>query len=190
VLLESKKKDLAELEALASQGSIDLFYGDETRVSSEGYVPYGWQFKDETVCVLSEKGYGMNILGLISRDNKCHFTSTEQTINAAFVLSYLDDLSRKITIETFIVLDNASIHKARLLQEKWAVWQERGLFIFFLPPYSPQLNLAETMWRKLKTEWLQASDYGEKERLFCAIDKYMNNIGNKNTIRFNPFNIN
>ncbi len=31
------------LEKLAEQGLIDLFYGDQTQVSSEGYVPYGWQ---------------------------------------------------------------------------------------------------------------------------------------------------
>ena len=175
---------------MASQSKIALFYGDETRVSSEGYVPYGWQFRDEKVGILSEKGYGVNILGFISRDNRCHFTSTEENINASFVLSYLDNLSLNITKQTFIVLDNASIHKAKLLKERWLIWQERGLFIFFLPPYSPQLNIAETMWRKLKTEWLQASDYGEKDKLFYAVDRCMNNVGTNLTIKFSPFNIN
>ena len=75
--------------------------------SSEGYVSYGWQFEGEKVGVLSEKGYGMNLLGFISRDNRDHFTKTEQTINASFVLLYLDDLSFKNTKETFIVLGNS-----------------------------------------------------------------------------------
>jgi len=35
---------LAVLEGLSEQGLIDLFYGDETHISSEGYEQYGWQF--------------------------------------------------------------------------------------------------------------------------------------------------
>ncbi|WP_156148673.1 transposase [Bacteroides intestinalis] len=25
-------------------------------------------------------------------------------------------------------------------------WQKRGFFLFYLPPYSPHLNIAETIW--------------------------------------------
>gem|GEM_PF-6935554 len=40
---------------------------------------------------------------------------------------------------------------------------------FHLPTYSPHLNLAETVWRKLKYEWLSASDYSSKEHLRNAV---------------------
>ena len=53
-------------------------------------------------------------------------------------------------------------------------WQKRGLFIFFLPPYSQHLNIAETIWRKLKKEWLEPEDYFEKDSLFLLpIDVYL-----------------
>lgn len=45
---------LQELEKMSVEGRIELYYGDETHVCSEGYVPYGWQFPDEEVCFLSE----------------------------------------------------------------------------------------------------------------------------------------
>jgi hypothetical protein len=48
---------LGELEQLSDSGTIDLYYGDESHVCSEGYVPYGWQFPDEEVCILSGKAY-------------------------------------------------------------------------------------------------------------------------------------
>lgn len=53
---------------------IDLYHGDESRVYSEGYVPYGWQFPDEEVYVPSQRGFRLNIFGLISRKNKCFWT--------------------------------------------------------------------------------------------------------------------
>jgi hypothetical protein len=100
-------------------------------VSSEGYVPYGWQFSNEKVAIYTRKGYKMNIFGLISRNNACSWASTEQTINSEFVMQHLDHLSFQINKQTFVVLDNASIHQSKLMQERAAVWQERGLYLFF-----------------------------------------------------------
>lgn len=50
-----KKEQLMELEELAQQELIDLFYGDESHVCSEGYVPYGWQFPQESVHIAAQK---------------------------------------------------------------------------------------------------------------------------------------
>jgi hypothetical protein len=62
---------LGELEHLSSCGTIDLYYVDETHVCSEGYVPYGCQFPDEEVCILSEKACKINCFGFIGRQNQC-----------------------------------------------------------------------------------------------------------------------
>ena len=44
---ERKLEKLLELENLSTSGKIDLYYGDESHVCTEGYVPYGWQFPGE-----------------------------------------------------------------------------------------------------------------------------------------------
>lgn len=178
------------MEKLSKKGLIDLFYGDETHISSEGYVPYGWQFPEEEVSILVEKGYKINCFGLINRQNQAHWASTEQNIDSAFVSRFLDDLSFKITKDTFVVLDNARIHTSRIIQEAMPYWQKRGLFIFFLPPYSPHLNIAETLWRKIKGEWLNPEDYLEKDSLFYATNRCLANLGKYLTINFSDFNLN
>ena len=134
--------------------------------------------------------YKINVFGLISRTNQCHWAMTQQNIDSQFVVNHLGNLSLKITRETFIVLDNASIHQSKLLRENLDLWQKRGLFVFFLPTYSPHLNIAETMWRKLKSEWLYPEDYLEKDSLFYAVNRCMANIGTKLKINFSPFNAN
>lgn len=111
-----KKADLQELERLSEEGLIDLFYGDESHVSSEGYVPYGWQFPDEKVAIYVEKRYKNNIFGLISRSNECHYKNTGQNIDSQFVCQFLDNFSFKIKKETFVISDNASVHKSKLLK--------------------------------------------------------------------------
>jgi hypothetical protein len=48
------------LEQRAARQEIDVYFGDETQISEEGYVPYGWQFKDENVSIKSQKGAHIN----------------------------------------------------------------------------------------------------------------------------------
>ncbi|MEP0925245.1 transposase [Leptolyngbya sp. ST-U4] len=47
---------------------------------------------------------------------------------------------------TVIVLDNASVHRSKLAQQQQPHWQQQGLLLFFLPPYSPQMNRIEDEW--------------------------------------------
>ena len=178
------------LEALARQGFIDLFYGDETHVCSQGYVPYGWQFPGEEICILSEKGHKVNVFGMISRSNQVRWATTQQSIDARFILEQLETLSNHIERETVLVLDCARVHTAKLIQERLPYWQKRGLYLFLLPPYSPHLNLAETLWRKIKKEWLNPEDYLENDALSYALNRCLANIGKKLCINFGPFNLN
>ena len=125
---------------MSRAGKIDLYYGDESHICSEGYVPYGWQFPDEEVCILSEKACKINCFGLINRQSCCMWKTTESNIDVRFILEYMEELSFQIRKKTFVVLDNARVHKAKAIQQRITYWQRRGLYIFFLPPYSP-LNL-------------------------------------------------
>lgn len=184
-----KVECLAELENLQKQGMIDIFYGDESHVCSEGYVPYGWQFPGEDVCILSEKGHKINCWGLINRQSKCFWATTHQNIDSEFIVNQLENLSFQITKETVIVLDCARIHTSKIMKERIFDWQNRGLYLFFLPPYSPHLNLAETLWRKLKSEWLVPEDYLERENLSYAVNRCLANVGQELLIKFSHFNL-
>ncbi len=46
--------------------------------------------------------------------------------------------------------NNARFHKAANIKAKEPQWQAHGLFLRYLPPYSPQLNPIEACWRVLK----------------------------------------
>jgi len=89
-------------------------------------------------------------------------------------------------------LDNALLHKAKIIQERIPYWQNRGLFLFFLPPYSPHLNLniAETIWRKVKKEWINPENYINKDTLFYAVNRCMASMGKNLKINFSHFNEN
>jgi len=88
---------------------------------------------------------------------------------------------------TVVVLDNAPAHMAKRVQERRPFWQERGLFVFYLPPYSPHLNIAEVLWRKLKYQWLRPQDYLQTDALFYQVRQALAAVGTLLNIQFAPF---
>ena len=157
-------------------------------------VPYGWRFKDEQLSIASTSGKGVNCFALLARDNRCFFRTTQESIDAATVCDYLDQFSHQVgngvsdplTRPTVVVLDNAPVHNG-MLKKRREAWEEKGLYVFFLPVYSPQLNIAEILWRKLKYEWLQPSDYKEKSLLCYRVWETLAAVGRDLKIDFKPF---
>lgn len=175
------------MEQLSRRGLIDLYYGDESRVCLQGCIPYGWQFADEEVFVPSSQGAGMNCLAWLTRENACRFALTKECIDSAFVVEQLEQFSFGLPRTTVVVLDNARVHKSKQVQERRPFWEERGLFLFYLPPYSPHLNIAEVLWRKLKYEWLQPKDYAGEQTLFYQTRQALAAVGTTLKINFSHF---
>lgn len=179
-----KKELLQELEYQWELGLIDLYYGDESHVCTEGYVPYAWKFKDEDFCVPVYKCGRLNIFGMIDRNCVYHGFTTEQNINSDRFIEFMENFSLGIHKETVVVLDNSTVHKSRKVKDSLQRWKERGLHIFYLPPYSPHLNIAETLWRIMKGKWIQPHHYGNKHALFSTVEEILSNVGKQYTINF------
>lgn len=183
-----KKEVLGDLEKFSQSGLIELYYGDECGVNLEPCVPRGWQFQDEEVSMPTHKGKGVNCFGLFSRNNQSWIATYEKTIKADFVVEQLERFSFSLKKITVVVLDNARIHTGKQIKERIEFWQQRGLFIFYLPTYSPHLNMAETVWRKLKYEWLAPTDYNDKEQLRWSVKQILNEFGKSLRINFSDSN--
>jgi transposase len=151
-------------------------------------VPYGWQFRDEDVFMPVEYGGGLNLFGLIGRDNRLIYETTAEKITGQFIFEQLEMLSMKIKKLTVVILDNATVHTAGIIKERLAAWQTRGLYIFYLPKSSPHLNIAEILWRKLKYEWLSPSDYVDKAQLHYSVRQILGAVGSILRINFSDFN--
>jgi transposase len=184
-----RKEALTLLEQQSKQGHIDLFYGDESQICEEGYVPYGWQFAKEEVCIETAKGGKMNLFGMISRNNQFFYQTAREKMTALFIVEQLDRFSFSIQKPTVVVLDNARIHTARKVKERLQEWQSRGLYIFYLPPYSPHLNICERVWKELKARWLKPQDYLSVDSLFYAATLTLAAIGKSLFINFSDFNL-
>jgi hypothetical protein len=182
---ESKKEALAELLALEAIGLIEVFFGDESGFWQNPVIARAWQFAGEEIRLLPGKGKRLSVFGLLNQKCQGQFWASEKTIKSEFVIECLEEwIKDKSETPRVLVLDNARIHRSQKVQGKLAEWEEKGFYIFNLPPYSPHLNIIEILWRKMKYEWLKPEDYASFEKLTKVIKEILSNLGAEYKINF------
>ncbi len=181
---ERKKQLLKALRKLHDQGFLDLRYLDESGFCLIPYVPYCWQDKSGVECFETNKSKRLNVIGLLNKNNDLESYIFENQINSEIVIKFLDNYANKINKRTVVVIDNAPIHRSKAFQKKIAEWKKKKLEIFWLPTYSPQLNLIEILWRFMKYEWIKEEAYLSWSNLVEYVEKVLKYFGTEYTINF------
>ncbi len=181
---ERRKQLLQALIRLHEQGFLDLRYLDESGFCLMPYVPYAWQDKSGVEGWKANKSKRLNVIGLLNRNNDLESYIFENRITSEIVIKFLDNYVNKITKRTVVVIDNAPIHRSKAFQKKIAEWKEKKLEIFWLPTYSPQLNLIEILWRFMKYEWIEKEAYLSWNNLVEYVEKVLKYFGTEYTINF------
>lgn len=182
---DAKKAQIEGLESLAQTGYIDVFYYDESHFNLTPSVPYAWQEKGKTVQLPSSRGKSINVAGFYSKNNRFVDYQSTTTINSEKLVGIFNDFIKKTTKKTVIILDNAPIHKSKLFMSCLPKWEEESdTYLFFLPTYSPELNIIEILWRKIKYEWLEWRAYLNFQSLQECLNTVCKNVGKKFNIQF------
>lgn len=154
-------------------------------------IPYAWQVRGQTRELPKHRSKRLNTLGFLSRNNKAFFHTVEGFVNTEHVIAAFDGFVDQYYLEfqqtnllCLIVLDNASIHRSKAFMKKVEEWESKGVFLHYLPTYSPELNLIEILWRKIKYEWLEFGAYQSYAQLKKSVLNILGDIGNKYTITF------
>ena len=147
-------------------------------------IPYAWQPVGETLGVPVAKGKRLNVLGFLNTDNDLTPFCVEGSVTTDIVIGCFDLFSETITKKTVVIIDNAPIHTSQAFQKRVPMWKKKGLDLYFLPGYAPELNLIEILWRFIKYYWLPFSAYLNFCALVEAVEDILVNVGSKYKIAF------
>lgn len=103
-----------------------------------------------------------------------YWQTTTADVFAGFLTKLVNDIKKPLTV----ILDNASIHKAKKIQPLIQELAKRGLTLYFLPPYSPELNRIERLWHKMKHTWLKPKRR-DRETLQADVAEIVDNMGTR-----------
>ena len=178
--------DLARLRAraLAPRRAFDLWYFDEAGFTLTPCIPYAWQKRGQRFELASARGPRQNILGFFNLHHEFHAFAFEGPIDTDTVIHCFNLFQARLSRPARVVVDNAPIHTSEDFEEQLDHWQKHDLSVQFLPPYSPELNLIEHLWRKIKYDWLPLEAYQNFKTLTDSLFEVLRGIGSKYRITF------
>lgn len=184
---EAAQKEIKELKKHAEEGLIELFYFDETGFDLVPSIPYAWQpiGKENTIEIPSTRSKRLNVLGFMNTSNDLIPFIFEGVINTDITIACFEFFSQQERHKPrVIILDQASIHISNEFLGHLSEWEQKGIFLFYLPSYSPELNSIEILWRKIKYDWLPFDAYDGLSSLRQALENILSGYGDTYQINF------
>jgi hypothetical protein len=171
----------------AEKGKRKVYFVDAAHFVFGSFLGYLWSFA--RVLIPTPNGrQRFNVLGALDAISKEMLTITNVTyITSIQVCELLEKIAQKSVdpvtnalVPTTVVLDNARYQRCKLVQEKATVL---GIELLFLPPYSPNLNLIERMWKFTKKETLNSKYYANFLLFKSAISDFLETMHSKHSSR-------
>ena len=159
-----------------------IYFGDSVHPQHQTHLAYGWIPKGKRKEVpMTGRQYRLNFIGGICLNG--HKVVYEQTdkVNTDSLKLFLLKLRKKHPEgkKIHLILDNAGYHKGKEIQEFAAV---NLIELHYLPPYSPNLNPIERLW-KIMHEQVSYNKYYEKFAEFTdATLEFFRNVGRRKKI--------
>lgn len=145
-----KEQEFPAIRALAQQEKADIWFGDESGLRSDYHAGTTWGAIGQTPVVPhTGNRISLNMLSAVNGRGQMRFMVHEGRVNATVFVAFLKRLLHRAPRPVFLVLDGHSAHKAKLVRQ-YVDSLEGRLRLFFLPPYSPELNPDEQVWNHVK----------------------------------------
>lgn len=183
-----------ELERLREESRLgvaefELWYFDEAGFGLTPCVPYAWQPIGERIELpsLGNQRQRQNVLGFVRWDGGDFFSAAfEGNLNNHLVAGcfHLFAAEKKSSKPKLVVIDNAPAHRGDEFEQAIEELSEQGVFLMYLPAYSPELNLIELLWKKIKYEWLPLNIYQNFKTMSEGLFEVLKGVGSKYPITF------
>lgn len=188
-----KKKKLEPVLEDAVKGERAVFFVDAAHYVMGAFLGMLWCF--ERIWIKSSSGRKrFNVLGALNAITHEVITVTNDSyITATQVCELLKKIAElNLNIPITLVLDNARYQKCKKVQELADLLK---IELLYLPPYSPNLNLIERLWKFVKKKCLYAVGYEDflvfsstiSDCLKMAHIKYKEELDSLLTLKFQSF---
>jgi transposase len=150
-----------------------ILFEDESMIRDYQAIMKTWFPKGEQRIIPTYgKHCGAKLVGILDYETGSIYVEEHEKYDAQVFLSFLENvLSMYPTGKIVIVLDNAKIHHAKLLEEFLS--KNLRLTLMFLPPYSPKLNIIEGLWGWLKNSVINNVFFKNREEICSAVSEFI-----------------
>jgi transposase len=172
------KEEYPKIRALAREHRADIFFGDEAGVRSDAHSGKTWAARGKTP-VVSTTGarFGCNMISAISPKGAMRFMLIKGSVTADVFVDFLKRLIHHWPRSIFLVIDSHPVHRS-VIVSKFVASTEGRLQLFYLPPYSPELNPNEQVWNHLKNHGVGRQPVTGPDQLKRLIISHLRKVQN------------
>ena len=162
----------------AKAGERDVYFIDAAHFVLGAFLGFLWSFSRMFVKTPSGR-QRFNVLGALNAVTHELVTVTNTTyITSVEVCELLKQLANASTRPITFVLDNARYQRCALVTE---LAKDLNIELLFLPPYSPNLNLIERLWKLVKKRCLNSKYHSDFQQFQHAITDFLEHMNERNT---------
>jgi transposase len=168
-----KEQELDPRLEEAKAGKRTVYFVDAAHFVLGAFLGFLWSLSRVFVKTPSGR-QRFNVLGALNAITKELLTVTNDTyITSIQVCELLRVIAKNSPLPITIVLDNAKYQRCKLVMN---LAEELGIELLFLPPYSPNLNLIERVWKFVKKQCLSSLYYPDFASFRGAISSFVNQM--------------
>src|SRR6201987_1828758 len=147
------KTEFPKIKKAAETLSADIYFGDAAHIRSDHHAGRTWGKKGETpIVVTTGARHGMSLLSAITSKGHMRFMIKEKGgVNSDVFIEFLKRLMVGAKTKIFLIVDRGPAHVARKTKA-FVAGLGGKLRLFYLPPYSPDRNPDELVWKHLKSD--------------------------------------
>jgi putative transposase len=166
---------LAGLTARAAAGRVRLYYLDESGFSPSLPTGYSWCLPGQRKRVKYEYPQGRRVNTLATYEPLAPVPGLdavpfERTLTSDDLLAYLRDRLPAAGVPRVVVLDNAGIHTSKAVKAARPGLAKQGIYLYYLPAYSPELNRIEPVFKQVKHHEIATRSHATKTELRAAVE--------------------
>jgi transposase len=162
VWLEDEYKRIA---AKAKRQKAIIYWEDETGMRSDHQAGKTFSPKGQTPVIRrTGQRFSVNMVAAISNRGYLQFMLLEGKFNGEVFIKFLNQLVKGHRQKVFLIVDGHPAHKTKKVQQ-WVYERRQFIELFFLPPYSPELNPTEYFNQDIKTNAIGKTRPKNKEEL-------------------------
>jgi transposase len=144
------KKEYPRIRSMAQRMKADIYFSDEAGVRSDHHSGTTWAVKGKTPSVISTGArFSLNMMSAVNAQGAFRFMVVKGSIGAGKFIEFIKRLIHGSSRKVFLIVDGHPAHKAKVVQEFLKTIKDK-FRLFFLPPYSPELNPDEHVWNDVK----------------------------------------
>jgi len=152
VVQEWIQKDYQKIKRLARKEEAEIYFEDEAGVRSDYHRGTTWAVQGETPIIRTTGArFSLQMISAITALGKMKFMTHRGKVNSKVFCEFLKRLMHNAANKIFLIVDGHPIHRS-VAVKRYVQSLKGRLRLFYLPPYSPELNPDELVWNSVKRD--------------------------------------